>query len=156
MPKNKKSSPWIILIIITIFIIAGFVNKNKQTDNNSEFSSQNNCVQIDKDSEQTANFDKKTKRIESNSEFSSSNDHIQIDKNPKQTSSSDNVNSNKPKRSTKKSTKNSTLNYKIVYITKTGEKYHYANPCGRGSYFAVSLENAINMGYKPCGKCAKY
>lgn len=42
-----------------------------------------------------------------------------------------------------------------VYITKTGSKYHYKNPCGNGTYYAVDLSWAIANGYGPCGKCAK-
>ena len=42
-----------------------------------------------------------------------------------------------------------------VYITKTGKSYHYINPCGNGTYYAVDLSWAKANGYSPCGKCAK-
>lgn len=42
-----------------------------------------------------------------------------------------------------------------VYITSTGSKYHYKNPCGNGTYYAIDLSTAIANGYTPCGKCAK-
>ena len=42
----------------------------------------------------------------------------------------------------------------IVYYTKTGSKYHYENPCGRGTYYPCTLDEAINQkGLKPCEKC---
>lgn len=40
-----------------------------------------------------------------------------------------------------------------VYITKTGEKYHYENPCGNGTYYPISLAEAKDRGYEPCEKC---
>lgn len=40
-----------------------------------------------------------------------------------------------------------------VYITKTGEHYHYKNPCGRGTYYPVNLSDALSRGLTPCQKC---
>ncbi len=40
-----------------------------------------------------------------------------------------------------------------VYITKTGKKYHYENPCGNGSYTATTLEKAKQSGLTACEKC---
>lgn len=40
-----------------------------------------------------------------------------------------------------------------VYYTKTGERYHYANPCGRGTYYPTTLSEAKKMGLTPCQKC---
>ncbi|HIR10911.1 MAG TPA: hypothetical protein IAB30_01780 [Candidatus Fimenecus excrementavium] len=40
-----------------------------------------------------------------------------------------------------------------VYITRTGEKYHYENPCGNGTYYPISLAEAKDRGYEPCEKC---
>lgn len=42
----------------------------------------------------------------------------------------------------------------IVYITRTGHKYHRAG-CRylRQSKIAISLNNAINAGYTPCSVC---
>lgn len=40
-----------------------------------------------------------------------------------------------------------------VYYTKTGERYHYANPCGRGKYYPTTLSEAKKMGLTPCQKC---
>jgi Na+-transporting methylmalonyl-CoA/oxaloacetate decarboxylase gamma subunit len=42
---------------------------------------------------------------------------------------------------------------RTVYITATGSKYHYANPCGRGTYYASTLDNALALGLEPCAKC---
>lgn len=44
-------------------------------------------------------------------------------------------------------------NSRTVYITKTGKKYHYANPCGKGTYYPCSLAEAQSRGLEPCGKC---
>ncbi len=40
-----------------------------------------------------------------------------------------------------------------VYRTKSGKKYHYENPCGNGTYYACTLEEAINAGLEACEKC---
>ena len=40
-----------------------------------------------------------------------------------------------------------------IYVTPTGKKYHYKNPCGRGTYTPSTLDQALNMGLEPCGKC---
>ncbi len=40
-----------------------------------------------------------------------------------------------------------------VYITPTGSKYHYENPCGNGSYSPISLSEAKAMGLTACKKC---
>lgn len=42
---------------------------------------------------------------------------------------------------------------KTVYITKTGEKYHYENPCGNGKYYESTLAEAKAKGLGPCEKC---
>ena len=42
---------------------------------------------------------------------------------------------------------------RIVYITETGKKYHYENPCGRGTYYPITLGEAEAKGLEPCGKC---
>lgn len=41
-----------------------------------------------------------------------------------------------------------------VYGTKTGECYHYLNPCGNGNYFEITWEQASRL--KPCDKCVIY
>lgn len=41
----------------------------------------------------------------------------------------------------------------IVYYTRTGSKYHYENPCGRGTYYECTLDEALAKGLDPCGKC---
>lgn len=42
---------------------------------------------------------------------------------------------------------------RTVYYTKSGSKYHYENPCGRGTYYPCTLAEAEAMGLEPCGKC---
>lgn len=44
-------------------------------------------------------------------------------------------------------------NSQTVYFTKSGKKYHYANPCGRGTYYPCTLAEAQARGLEPCGKC---
>ena len=41
----------------------------------------------------------------------------------------------------------------VVYYTRTGSKYHYLNPCGKGTYFACTLQEALDKGLEPCSKC---
>lgn len=41
----------------------------------------------------------------------------------------------------------------IVYITKTGKKYHYSSTCNGGTYYPCKYEDAIKKGLKPCKKC---
>lgn len=40
-----------------------------------------------------------------------------------------------------------------VYYTKTGKRYHYANPCGKGTYYPTTLADAKSRGLTPCQKC---
>lgn len=40
-----------------------------------------------------------------------------------------------------------------IYRTKSGKKYHYENPCGSGTYYEVTLEEALSAGLTPCEKC---
>lgn len=40
-----------------------------------------------------------------------------------------------------------------VYITRTGEKYHYDSSCNGGTYWAVPFSTATGMGLEPCDKC---
>lgn len=41
-----------------------------------------------------------------------------------------------------------------VYITRTGEKYHFDSSCNGGTYYEVPMQTAIDMGLTPCDKCA--
>ena len=40
-----------------------------------------------------------------------------------------------------------------VYYTKSGKRYHYANPCGNGTYYPTTLAEALSRGLTPCQKC---
>lgn len=40
-----------------------------------------------------------------------------------------------------------------IYITKTGSKYHYDSSCNGGTYYEITLEDAISKGLEPCKKC---
>lgn len=44
-------------------------------------------------------------------------------------------------------------NSQKIYRTKSGKKYHYENPCGNGTYYEVSLDEALAAGLEPCQKC---
>lgn len=44
---------------------------------------------------------------------------------------------------------------KIVYITKSGKKYHYSYTCGKGVYYECSVDEAVKNGLEPCKKCVK-
>lgn len=43
---------------------------------------------------------------------------------------------------------------RAVYITRTGEKYHFDSSCNGGTYFEVPMQTALDMGLTPCDKCA--
>lgn len=43
---------------------------------------------------------------------------------------------------------------RIVYVTRTGEKYHYSASCV-ASGIKTTLSDALAYEYEPCGKCAK-
>ena len=42
---------------------------------------------------------------------------------------------------------------KIIYITRTGKKYHYDSTCNGGTYFEVPMSTALGFGLEPCNKC---
>ncbi len=42
-----------------------------------------------------------------------------------------------------------------VYITPTGKRYHLSSTCGGKNSTATTLEDALNSGFTPCGRCAK-
>ena len=42
----------------------------------------------------------------------------------------------------------------IVYVTKTGSKYH-TKKCGNGTFTESTLEAAKKRGLEPCSKCYK-
>lgn len=41
----------------------------------------------------------------------------------------------------------------IVYITPTGEKYHFSSDCAGENYTATTLSDALSVEYTPCQKC---
>lgn len=42
---------------------------------------------------------------------------------------------------------------RIVYITKTGQKYHYSYNCSDVDFYECTLSEALEMGLEPCGNC---
>lgn len=45
-------------------------------------------------------------------------------------------------------------NSKIVYVSKTGKKYHKLSNCNSATYYEITLSDAIKEGYTPCLRCA--
>lgn len=43
-----------------------------------------------------------------------------------------------------------------IYFTATGKKYHYENPCGNGTYYPCTLQEALEKGLTPCAKCVPH
>lgn len=48
----------------------------------------------------------------------------------------------------------SNSNSKIVYVSKTGKKYHKLSNCNSANYYEITLSEAIKEGYTPCLRCA--
>lgn len=42
---------------------------------------------------------------------------------------------------------------RVVYVTPTGEKYHYSADCAGGGAIATTLYDVEALEYEPCGKC---
>lgn len=42
---------------------------------------------------------------------------------------------------------------KLIYMTRTGQKYHYDGSCNGGDYFRTTLSDAQKLGLQPCEKC---
>ncbi len=43
----------------------------------------------------------------------------------------------------------------IVYITKSGTKYHMKENCSKGNYYTSTLSSALSNGYTACKRCVK-
>lgn len=60
------------------------------------------------------------------------------------------------KTTVKKPTSSSTSKVpSVVYITKTGKRYHYNGNCNGGTYIKSTYKEAIAKGLTPCSKCVK-
>ena len=42
---------------------------------------------------------------------------------------------------------------RLIYMTRTGNRYHYDNTCNGGTYFETTLEQVQKIGLGPCDKC---
>lgn len=42
-----------------------------------------------------------------------------------------------------------------VYVTETGKRYHHDSTCNGGTYYASTLQRALNRGLTPCQKCVQ-
>lgn len=49
---------------------------------------------------------------------------------------------------------NSEIQGRIVYVSKSGKKYHNLSNCNSAEYTAISISEALNRGYTPCLRCA--
>ena len=58
-----------------------------------------------------------------------------------------------PQKTTVPSTKDGSSSGSQYYYTRTGTKYHNINPCGNGTYYPCTLEEALRRGLEPCAKC---
>lgn len=45
-------------------------------------------------------------------------------------------------------------NMRVVYVSKTGKKYHNLSNCNGAEYTGISISEALNRGYTPCLRCA--
>lgn len=45
-------------------------------------------------------------------------------------------------------------NIRIVYVSKSGKKYHNLNNCNGAEYTGITISEAIGKGYTPCLRCA--
>lgn len=45
-------------------------------------------------------------------------------------------------------------NTRMVYVSKTGKKYHNLSNCNGAEYTGISISEAISRGYTPCLRCA--
>ncbi|MBE6990966.1 MAG: hypothetical protein E7430_00090 [Ruminococcaceae bacterium] len=45
-------------------------------------------------------------------------------------------------------------NSNVIYITKSGSRYHFSSSCGSGTYYESTMEEALAKGLTPCKKCA--
>lgn len=43
---------------------------------------------------------------------------------------------------------------KVVYISNTGEKYHFSSVCSGMNSIKITMHDALDYGYEPCRKCA--
>lgn len=43
----------------------------------------------------------------------------------------------------------------IVYITRTGKKYHYSYDCSETDFYECTLEEALELELEPCSNCVK-
>jgi len=63
--------------------------------------------------------------------------------------------SNQTTPETSSSPTSNTTNSTMVWVDDTAKRYHKKNGCGMDNAYQVTLEEAINMGKTPCGRCYK-
>mgnify|MGYP003289957229 CR=1 FL=1 len=80
-----------------------------------------------------------TKELE-REDFEKIEDEIENEKTKEDTLESENSSSNS--------------NSKIVYVSKSGKKYHKLSNCNSATYYEITLSEAIKEGYTPCLRCA--
>ncbi len=50
---------------------------------------------------------------------------------------------------------NNKSNNNIVYITRSGKKYHLSYTCGGNEYYECTIDQALERGLTPCKRCAQ-
>lgn len=172
--KKKSKKGWIILIICGI-IALGFIPNNNETNKNIPQEPTGNYANEEPNKDALKNLDNqpsKTTNSDANEDESKnkSNSSINEELKPQQTNniqnsgsntinnvtskeSSKSVNEEKENNITQSNTVTEKQSY-IVYITKTGAKYH-KNGCRylKQSSISIDLNNAIAQGYEPCSVC---
>lgn len=146
--------------IITDLMVNDLQNdKNKQEPNAEENLNKNSNKLESKNSKEQSkeeSIEKKPGKKDTEDKNMVSNFENGANKSSNKNKISESENSNsKSKNMNKSESKLNEENVKIVYVTKNGKKYHYKNPCGKGDFTAIKIEDAIEKGYEPCKKCVK-
>lgn len=162
--KDKKN---IIILILSVAVIIFCINISNGTKNNLENTiAELNSQILGKDNEITVLKNKnkedslKTENQKLNLKVEEQNKEAEESKESKE-STSKNSKENTTQTNDKISSTNvkepevvQNTNTSIVYITKTGKKYH-KDGCSylKNSKIEISLDKAINDGYTACSKC---
>ena len=115
-------------------------NISNYSDNSNNISNNHNSVTSNTASKSNSTSSKTNNTTTSKINYSSSKSQTPASPSSKKPTTS--VESNKN-------------NSNVVYITPTGERYHYSATCGGENSYKVSLNDALKSGLTPCKKCAE-
>lgn len=167
--KDKKN---IIVLILSIAVIVFCINISNGTKNDLENTiAELNSQILGKDNEITVLKNKNKELEEENDSLKTENQklNLKVEEQNKEAEESkeskESTSQNSKGNTTQTNDKISSTNVKepevvqntntsIVYITKTGKKYH-KDGCSylKNSKIEISLDKAINDGYTACSKC---